>query len=569
MLLPGVILLLGACTAAPPATNPAPITSSIDELLDSLPVRDRVAQLIMPWIPGTYSALDEPGFRQAERWVDSLHVGGIIISVGSPLDEAAKLNALQRLAPLPLLVASDLESGTSIRLHGGTRFPPNMGVAAAGREQDAWRIGKITALEGRAVGIHMAFAPDADVNSNPANPIINTRSFGEDPASVSAFVTSAVKGIQDNGMLATVKHFPGHGDTETDSHLALPVVGATWDRLDTLELVPFRAAIKANVDAVMSAHIALPGIDSGRVRPATVNPDVLTGVLRDSLDFHGLTVTDALNMQGVVSKYGGGEAAVLAFEAGADLLLMPADVGQALDALTNAIESGRITEARLNRSVRKLLEVKQRLGLFRRRQVDLDSVMTTVGRADFQAFADSVAGRSIVLARDDGTADSLRSAPRTVALIEYGEGTAEDVGSTFAAELRKSGVTVNALRLLAQSGSASYDSAAAVVAASPYAIFAVAVRAVAWRGSIGLPAPLVSLIDSAAARQPTLLVSFGSPYVIMQSPSVGSYLVAWSSNAESERAAARALRGAPITGRLPITIPPDLPIWSGLTRSGQ
>ena len=568
-LLPGVILLLAACTSAPPPTTPAPITSSIDELLDSLSVRDRVAQLIMPWIPGTYAALDEPGLRQAERWVDSLHVGGIIISVGSPLDEAAKLNALQRLAPLPLLVASDLESGTSIRLHGGTRFPPNMGVAAGGREQDAWRIGKITALEGRAVGIHMAFAPDADVNSNPANPIINTRSFGEDPARVSAFVTSAVKGIQDNGMLATVKHFPGHGDTETDSHLALPVVGATWGRLDTLELVPFRAAIKADVDAVMSAHIALPGIDSGRVRPATVNPDVLTGVLRDSLGFHGLTVTDALNMQGVVSKYGAGEAAVLAFEAGADLLLMPADVGQALDALTHAVQSGRISEARLNRSVRKLLVVKQRLGLFRHREVNLDSVMATVGRAEFQAFADTVAGRSIVLARDNGTVDSLRSAPRTVALIEYGEGTADDVGTTFAAELRRSGVTVNAFRLLAESGAASYDSAAAILAGSPYAIFAVAVRAVAWRGSIGLPAPLVSLIDSAAARQPALLVSFGSPYVIMQSPSVGAYLVAWSSNPESERAAARALRGAPITGRLPISIPPDLPIWSGLTRSGQ
>jgi beta-N-acetylhexosaminidase len=568
-LLPGVILLLAACTAAPPRTNPAPITSSIDELLDSLSIRDRVAQLLMPWIPGTYAALDEPGLQQAERWVDSLHVGGIIISVGSPLDEAAKLNALQRLAPLPLLVASDLESGTSIRLHGGTRFPPNMGVAAGGREQDAWRIGKITALEGRAVGIHMAFAPDADVNSNPANPIINTRSFGEDPATVSAFVTSAVKGIQDNGMLATVKHFPGHGDTETDSHLALPVVGATWDRLDTLELVPFRAAIKAHVDAVMSAHIALPGIDSGRVRPATVNPDVLTGVLRDSLGFGGLTVTDALNMQGVVSKYGAGEAAVLAFEAGADLLLMPADVGQALDALTDAVNSGRVSEARLNQSVRKLLAAKQRLGLFHRREVDLDSVMAVVGRADFQLFADSVAVRSMVLARDDGTVDSLRSAPRTVALIEYGEGTADDVGTTFAAELRRSGVTVNTFRLLAQSGTASYDSAAAVIAGSPYVIFAVAVRAVAWRGSIGLPAPLVSLIDSAAARQPTLLASFGSPYVIMQSPTVGAYLVAWSSNPESERAAAHALRGAPVSGRLPITIPPDLPTGSGLTRSGQ
>jgi beta-N-acetylhexosaminidase len=567
--LPILFAGLSSCATHPPVGEPAPITSTVDHLLDSLSLRDRVAQVMMPWIPGTYSAFDEAGYRQAERWVDSLHVGGIIISVGSPLDEAAKLNALQRRAAIPLLVASDLESGTSIRLHGGTQFPPNMGVAAGGREQDAWEIGRVTALEGRAVGIQMAFAPDADVNSNPANPIINTRSFGEDPARVSAFVTRAVRGIQDNGMLATVKHFPGHGDTETDSHLALPVVSATWARLDTLELVPFRAGIQAGAAAVMSAHIALPGIDSGKIRPATVNPEVLTGVLRDSLAFHGLTVTDALNMQGVVSKYGGSEATVLAFEAGADLLLMPANLDSALDAMVAAVRSGRISEARLNRSVRKILVIKQRLGLFQHRLVNLDSVMGTVGRADFAALADSVAMRSIVLARDNGTVDSLRSAPRRLALIQYGEGTSSDVGTTFAAELRSGGDTVTTFRLSAESGPASFDSAAAVLAANPYAIFAAAVRAVAWKGAIGLPAPLTALMDSAAARQPTVLVSFGSPYVIMQSPTIGAYLLAWSSNPESEHAAARALRDAAISGRLPISIPPDLPIGTGLTRGAR
>ena len=553
----------------PPVVEPAPITAGVDRLLDSLPLRDRIAQLVMPWIPGTYAALDDSAFRQAEHWVDSLHVGGIIVSVGSPLDEAAKLNALQRKAPLPLLIASDLESGTAIRFNGGTRFPPNMGVAAGGREQDAWEIGRITALEGRAVGVHIAFAPDADVNSNPDNPIINTRSFGENPDTVSRFVAAAVRGIQANGMLATAKHFPGHGDTETDSHLALPVVSADWTRLDTLELVPFRAAVKAGVDVVMSAHIALPGIDSGRVRPATVNPDVLTGVLRDTLGFHGLTVTDALNMQGVVAKYGPAQAAVLAFEAGADLLLMPADAGAAIDAMEQAVTSGRVSEARLNQSVRRILEIKHDLGLFRHRTVDLDSVMATVGRAEFQAFADSVAARSIVLARDDGTVDSLAAAPRRIAVIQYGEGTGENVGGTFAGALRASGDTVTTFRLHAESGAASYDSAAAVSAASPFTIFAVAVRAVAWKGSIGLPAPLVTLMDSAATRSGTMLVSFGSPYVSAQAPGIRSYLLAWSTNPESERAAALALRGGAITGRLPISIPPDLPIGSGLMRGAR
>ena len=560
---------LAACVPRPPAEQPPPLTASVGDLLDTLSLRDRVAQLIMPWIPGTYAALDDEAFLQAERWVDSLHVGGIIISIGSPLDEAAKLNALQRRAPIPLLIASDLESGTSMRLRGGTEFPPNMGVGAGGREQDARRIGQITALEGRAVGIHMAFAPDADVNSNPANPIINTRSFGEEPGAVAALVTSAVRGIQEEGMIATVKHFPGHGDTETDSHLALPVVDASWARLDTLELVPFRAAVRAGVDAVMSAHIALPGIDSGRVRPATLNPGVLTGVLRDSLDFHGLTVTDALGMQGVVKAYGTGEAAVLALEAGADLLLMPTDANEAVEAVVASVRSGRVTEARLNRSVRKLLEIKQRLGLFRARLVDLDRVMASVGRAEFQSFADSVAARSIVLARDDGTADSLRAGPRSLTVVAYGEGTGSTVGSAFAAELRRLGDTVTVLRLGPESGPATYDSVAAGLATAPSAIFAVAVRAVAWKGSIGLPASLIALLDSSAAKRPTLLASFGSPYVIMQSSAVASYLLAWSSNPGSERAAARALRGAAITGRLPISIPPDLPIGAGLSRAEQ
>jgi beta-N-acetylhexosaminidase len=561
-----MVAVFAACAPAAAAPGIRPVTSSVDRLLDSLPLRDRIAQLVVPWIPGSYAALDDDGFRRARMWVDSLHVGGIIVSVGSPLDIAAKLNALQSASPLPLLVSSDLESGTTIRLHGGTHFPPNMGVGAGGRELDAYQVGRVTALEGRAVGIHLAFAPVADVNSNPANPIINTRAFGEDPHATATLVAAAVRGIREHGMLATAKHFPGHGDTETDSHLALPVISAGWQRFDTLELVPFRAAIDAGVDVVMSAHIALPGLDPGESRPATVAPNILTGVLRDSLGFRGLTVTDALNMGGVVSKYGPGEATVLAFLAGADMLLMPVDPKVAIDAMEEAVRDGRIAAERLERSVRRVLEIKKRLGLFASRLVDLDSVMATVGRAEFRQSAEAIAARSIVLARDDGTADSLRSGSRSVALVTYGEGTGAGVGAAFAAELRVNRHEVNTVRLTLESGPAAYDSARAVLARHPFAVFAVSVRAVAWRGSIGLPAELTALIDSSAAIRPTLLASFGSPYVIMGTSNVRSYLLAWESNPIAERAAARALAGAPITGRLPISIPPDLPLGAGLER---
>src|SRR5918992_1351634 len=389
----------------PPQPTPAEV--DVDELLSSLSVRERVAQLVMPWVAGNYQAFDDEAFRRVQTWVDSFHVGGLIISVGSPLDLASKLNRLQERSKLPLLIASDLEAGTAIRLNGGTPFPPNMGVAATEREFDAYTLGRITALEGRAVGIHLAFAPVADVNNNPANPIINVRSFGENPAAVGRLVAAQIRGLQEHGMLAAAKHFPGHGDTGTDSHIALPVLKAGWSRLDSVELVPFRSAIAANVAAVMSAHIALPNFDGGQLRPGTVAPTILTGLLRDSLKFNGLVVTDALNMGGIATAYGA-EGAVRAFLAGSDLLLQPADPRIAIEAMVAAVMRREISAERLNRSVRKVLEVKRRLGLFARRTVPLDSIPSIVGRSEFREEALAIAARSIVLVKDvNGTVHNL------------------------------------------------------------------------------------------------------------------------------------------------------------------
>lgn len=376
----------------------------------------------MPWVPGSYAAFDDSAFVRAAHWVDSLQLGGIIISGGSPADIAIKLNHLQRRSALPLLIAADLEGGSAFRFNGGTPFPTNMGIAAGGTELDAYGVGRITALEGRAVGVHMAFAPVADVNNNPANPIINTRSFGEDPARVAALVSATVRGIQEHGMLATVKHFPGHGDTGTDSHISLPVILSDWTRLDSIELVPFRAAVRAGVGAVMSAHIALPGIDSGNTRAASLSPAIVTGVLRDSLGFRGIVVTDALTMGGV-STDGGASAAVRALLAGADLLLQPADPRAALDSLEQAYRDGRITDERIDRSLRRVLQLKEQLDLFRRRTVDVEAIPNTVGRQEFRNQGADLMRRAIVLARDaGGTVDTLRhAAQRSVTLITCGD----------------------------------------------------------------------------------------------------------------------------------------------------
>src|SRR6266850_8051788 len=283
-----VVAFVTGCAAGvarTPATSPAP--ASVDAILGSLSTRQKVAQLVVPWLAGSYAAFDDSAFQVTTRWVDTLQVGGIIISVGSPFDIAAKLNMLQRRSRLPLLISADLEYGAAMRVVGATGFPAIMAAGATGDDRDAYTIGRVAALEGRAVGIHVNFAPDADVNNNPLNPIINTRSFGEDPRAVARLVRAYVHGLQDNGMLATLKHFPGHGDTETDSHIGLPIIRVGYGRLDTLELVPFRAGIDAGAEVVMSAHIAFPAMTGGD-DAGTPSAAVLTGLLRDSLKFHGL-----------------------------------------------------------------------------------------------------------------------------------------------------------------------------------------------------------------------------------------------------------------------------------------
>jgi beta-glucosidase-like glycosyl hydrolase len=381
-------------------------------------------------------------------------------------------------------------------------------------------------------------------------------------------VAAAVRGLQENGMLATAKHFPGHGDTDIDSHIAMPVIHAGWSRLNAIELQPFRAAINAGVALVMSAHIAMPALTGDSVRPATLSPEILTGLLRDSLHFQGIAVTDALGMGGIVSRYGAGEAAVLALIAGADLLLQPADPRLAIDAVTEAVQSGRITEDRLNTSLRRILRVKEQLGLLDRRSVILERVPEVVGRAEFLQVARDIARRSVVLVSDSAAiVDSLRTRRRPLSLITYGEETAPNVGNTLAAQLRGDGFTVNTFRLWPASGPESYDSAKAALRKNSVALFAVAVKATANKGTVAMPEDLAKLIDQTAKKRRTVLVSLGSPYVAQQTPHVTSYMLGWNANAVTEWAVAKALAGsADITGRLPISLTGAYPLGYGLQR---
>ena len=560
-----------AFLGAPPQPQPTlpPLTRA--PVIGSLSVRERAAQLVMPWIGGEYWPIHNAAMQTALRLAAEQGVGGFVLGIGnSPYDVAEKVNALQRAARLPLLIAADLESGPAMRFRGGTAFPGNMALGATGRELDAYQVGRVTALEGRALGVHWDFAPVVDVNNNPLNPIINTRSFGEDPRLVADLGAAFVRGLEEHGMMATAKHFPGHGDTGTDSHVAVPVITASLERLDSLELVPFRAAIRAGVDAVMTAHVAVPSLAGANAPPATLAAVVLDTLLRQQLGFRGLVVTDALNMGAIVSRYGAAQAAVLAFQAGADILLMPADAAAAIDAVAAAVANGTVSEARLDSSVARVLAAKSRLGLFASRLVDVARIPRVVGLQEHQEMAADISQRSVVLVRDTlGLVPLPRERRARVVLVNASDDAQRDAGSFLTPALRAGVDTLTALRLWPASGPASYDSVRAASRGAGAVIFAIASRPVAWRpDALTIPAALAALIEELSlAGAPVIVVSTGSPYLLTQVPHASAYLVAWTSSEHTERAAARALLGrAPITGKLPVSLPTGYRVGDGIVR---
>ncbi|HEX2204267.1 MAG TPA: glycoside hydrolase family 3 N-terminal domain-containing protein, partial [Longimicrobium sp.] len=425
--------------AEPPRFRLAPDAQTwVESTLRSLTLREKAGQMVLAWTGGDYPGPASPQMEALYTHVRRDGVGGIIISIGSPQAYVAKLNALQRNAEVPLLVMTDMESGPGMRLTGaGTDFPPVMGLAATGSDSLAFEVGRVIGVEAKAVGLHLTLSPVLDVNSNPENPIINTRSFGEDPAAVGRFAAAYVRGVHAGGLLAAGKHFPGHGDTRTDSHIDLPRIDADRARLDAVELPPFRAAVMAGIDGMLVGHIALPRAAEDD-RPASLSRAMTSGILRGEMKFDGLVITDAMNMGGLTRRYSQGEAAVLAIEAGADLLLQPTDIPGVLDAVTRAVETGRLTEARIDESVRRILSAKARAGLMGRRLADPAGLAAAVGTPAHRALARTVAARSITLARDERGLVPLTGAPRRVLAVTYVDGQAG--GGTLAAALERAGI---------------------------------------------------------------------------------------------------------------------------------
>lgn len=563
--------------------------------LRSMSVKEKVGQLISIPIYGKFYNQNGEIFRELSRQVRENSVGGIILYRGSVYESVHLANRLQQLSRYPLLISADMEFGAGMRFEEAVSLPWNMAISATGNPEYARRQGEIIASEARALGVRQIFGPAVDINNNAANPIINVRSYGEDPATVAAFSTAFIQGAQSRGVIATAKHFPGHGDTVIDSHRGLPVINATRERLNRVELVPFRASIASGVGSVMVAFIGLPQIDPTPIKslppnkskrseyvpegeeivtanatlPAALSSVLVEGLIRNELRFDGLIVTDALDMSALTLYFDQEEAAVRSIEAGADMLIKPSNPDAAVRGLLRAIQSGRITEKRIDESARRVLAAKYDLGLVQRRKTPLNQLDRDLSGPDVIAFAKDVAERAITLVRNASSLVpiKLRSDTRVFNLAITNGDDRLTITSPFIAEMERNGVHMETIVLDGRSSDEEIQQAitraraADVVIASLYG----RVRAGESR-SVGLPESsaraLTQLVND---NVPIISISFGNPYLLQSFPLLRTYIMAYGDMPALQEAAARALLGkADITGRLPISLPGLYPRGTGI-----
>jgi beta-glucosidase-like glycosyl hydrolase/CubicO group peptidase (beta-lactamase class C family) len=565
--------------AAPPSTGlPAEAEAWVRTTLQAMTLEEKLGQMIMVACYGGFVSTESAEFERLVRLVEENHAGGLMIATRPGMlgiersqvyATAALVSALQSRARVPLLVAGDFERGTAMRLEEGTSFPHAMAVAATRRPEDATTMGRITALEARAAGVPWVFAPVADVNSNPANPIINIRAFGEDPRQVSAFVSAFVRGVEENGGLATAKHFPGHGDTDMDSHLDLPTVTGDRARLERVELPPFRAAIEAGVSTMMTGHLAVPALEPEANLPVPFSEQITTGTLRRELGFEGLVVTDSLDMGGVAARYSPAEVAVRSVLAGSDLLLSPPEPDAALAGLREAVASGRLPLARIDEAVTRILRAKARLGLYKGSGPNLEGLAGTFGRPEFARAALDIADRGVTLLRDTPRLLPLDATRPTRALLVAVAGDPDPrPAEALERELRARVDSLQALRYDTRYSPPGRTKELNLPAAESYDVMIVAlcVRVADRKGSVGLPEDQVAAVRRLlATEKPVVVCCFGSPYLIAQFQEAKTWLAAFSSVDVAQQAAARAIFGQiTVGGKIPVTVPGVVAAGSGL-----
>jgi len=496
---------------------------------------------------------------------------------------------MQELADVPLLISSDFETGVAMRFEDTTNFPWNMAIAATGNPDFARRMGAIAARESRALGVQWAFAPTVDVNNNADNPVINVRSYGENPADVARFSVAFMEGLQSGNVIATAKHFPGHGDTAVDSHRGLPIINFSRERFNQIELAPFKSVIDAGIGSVMISHISVPQIDATKVEPlkksikasytesevitegttmpATLSPNVVSQILIKDLNFDGLVVTDAMDMSGLTLYFNQDEAAVRAVLAGADVLLKPANADSSIKGLKEAVASGRISEERLNHSVRKILAWKYHLGLTKQKITPLDAIDRIVSTDETRRLTNEIAENAVTLVKSETDVLPLKKDEKVFIL---GVTNGEDrnfISNTFQRTLRTAGINFEAIILDERSTEAEMNEArkkaseADVVLAGLFG----RVRSGA-KNSVGIPeAGAKVLREILQTDKKVVNVSFGNPYLLNNLPEMKTYVVAYGDMPSLQRATARALVGEiDFKGKLPISLGTNYPRGTGI-----
>jgi len=616
----GCILSLPAfCAGKPAFQRPGPVHLDkagekwAQKSLKKMMLEQKVGQLFMIWSHAQFLNINSPEYITLRDTMRKYHLSGFGLTVeyedgllykNEPLEAAMVTNQLQKDSEFPLLFAADFERGLGMRLNEVTSFPHAMAFGAAGNLDYARQSGRITAMEARAIGVQWNWFPDVDVNSNPNNPVINTRSFGEDPSLVGQMASAYIEGAHEFGMLTTAKHFPGHGDTDTDSHLAVPVVSGNQQHIDAIELPPFEAAIKAGVDAVLVAHISVPALDADRGRVASISPPIVTALLKQKMGFNGLIVTDALVMNGLMKLFPEGgaaasaRAAVEALKAGNDLLLIPSDLDAAYNGVLDAVRSGEIPESRIDQSVLKILRAKASVGLNKAQLVDINAVNRIVAKPESLLAAQKVADSAVTLVRDNkqvlplqrtrrGTnppASAYQSAEVTrdrVLVLIFSDDSRSDAGRLLDEQIRRRVpdariiyVDVRTAAGLTQSVLTAVDNAQKIVVA----IYEVPVpgRVVAGMPGDGnsvaiqsAPAALLQKVLQAASAK-TVVAAMGSPYIVSQFPEVQTYLCMFSSVKVSEISAVKAMFGEiPMSGHMPVSIPNVALRGAGLNSPAQ
>jgi beta-N-acetylhexosaminidase len=522
--------------------------------LNSLTLREKVAQLIIVATYGEMPSRRSADYKNFTHWIRGLRVGGLIVvnrvaggtvRNAEPYAMAAFLNRMQRMSKYPLLVGADFERGASMRVANTTKYPHMMAYGAAGDVSLTRALGAATAREARSLGIHWVFAPVADVNNNPDNPIINIRSFGADPEVVSAHVTAFIEGVHSDPrfpVLATAKHFPGHGDTAVDSHAGLAKITVDRARMEQVELRPFRAAIAKGVDTVMTAHIAVPALEEQEI-PATVSRAVLTDLLRKEMGFRGIIATDAMDMQGLTNQFPEGEAAVRALEAGVDVLLMPPKPDAAIDAVLAAIRRKRLTVARIEESALKVINAKLRLGLFRDRVVNLDEIPEEIDTPEAAQQAQSAADRAAKVIKNDGGILPLGD-PGRACYLALAENRFSQQGRKFLEEVARRAPGAPSFWLAPSLPKEELNAVVGLTSSCEAVVAAAFVTVAAYRGNVALAGNYTEMMNALLGTgKPVVMVALGSPYLIRTFPNVAGYAATYSTVPPSEEAAVKLLFG--------------------------